>query len=94
MKSAVIKKKNQKSIYTENVVSLRCTIGIDAIKILLQEDNSCTQHKQGKPQKKSSSLNGRAIKRGGWGVKGRAIKVKRTFFGTFSLSSRGEGVRP
>ena len=55
--------------------------------------------------KKSSPLNGRAIKMGrggGWG-KGRATKEKRTFFGTFfstvpkfqrPLSSRGEGVRP
>ena len=32
--------------------------------------------------KKSSTLNGRAIKRGG-GVKGRAIKVQITFFVTF-----------
>ena len=49
--------------------------------------------------KKSSSLNGRAIKSGG-GVNGRAIKEKRTFFGTFfsnvpkcqrPLSSRGGG---
>ena len=31
---------------------------------------------------KSFSLNGRAIKRGGWGVKGRAIKEKITFSGT------------
>ena len=31
--------------------------------------------------KKSSSLNGRAIKRGGgWGVKGRALKEKQLFF--------------
>ena len=36
----------------------------------------------GKPQKQSSSLNGQVIKRGG-GVKGRAIKEKKTFFGTF-----------
>ena len=49
--------------------------------------------------KKSSYLNGQAIKRGG-GVKGRAIKEKRTFFGTFfsnvpkfqrPLSLRGGG---
>ena len=54
---------------------------------------------QGKPQKKSSSHNDRAIKRGG-GVKGRAIEEKKTFFGTFfsivpkfqrPLSSRGGG---
>ena len=36
---------------------------------------------KGKPQKKSSSLNGRAIKRG-WG-KGPAIKEKITFFYLF-----------
>ena len=50
-------------------------------------------------RKNSSSLNGRAIKRGG-GVKGRAIKEKRPFFKTFfsnvpkfqrQLSSRGGG---
>ena len=32
--------------------------------------------------KKSFSLNGRAIKRGGCGVNGRPIRKKRTFFGT------------
>ena len=36
----------------------------------------------GKPQKKISALNGQAIKRGGGGVKGRAIK-KRTFLEPF-----------
>ena len=50
--------------------------------------------------KKSSPLNNRAINRGGGGVKGRAIKEKITFFGTFfsnvkefqrPLSSRGGG---
>ena len=40
----------------------------------------------GKPRKKSSSLNGRAIKRGG-GVKGRAIKKKRTFFQRTKIST-------
>ena len=51
-------------------------------------------------RKKGSSLNGRDIQRGG-GVKGRAMKEKITFFGTFffqrsndvsqrPLSSRGE----
>jgi len=53
----------------------------------------------GKPKKKSS-LKGRAIKKGGGGVKGWAIKEKIIFFGTiFSnvptfhrpLSPRGEG---
>ena len=50
--------------------------------------------------KKSFYLNGRAIKRGGGGGKGRAIKEKITFFGTFfsnvpkfqrPFSSRGGG---
>ena len=55
----------------------------------------CTLEKKpwkGKPQKKSSSLNGRAIKRGGGlkagplrgeGVKGRAIKEKKLFWNFF-----------
>ena len=34
-------------------------------------------------RKKSSSLDGRAIKWGGGGVKGRAVKEKINFFGTF-----------
>ena len=44
--------------------------------------------------KKSSSLNGRAIKKGEGG-KGRAIKEKRTFVAKFQrpLSSGGEGGR-
>ena len=37
----------------------------------------------GKPQKKNSSTNGRAIKRGGGGGKGRAIKEKITFLKLF-----------
>ena len=37
---------------------------------------------KGGRKKQSSSINGRAIKRGG-GVKVRAIKKKLTFFGTF-----------
>ena len=59
------------------------------------------EHFNGKgSRKKSSSLNGRAIKREGE-VKGRAIKEKITVFLTFfsnvpifqrPLSSRGEGV--
>ena len=52
-------------------------------------------------RKKGSSLNGRAIKRGGRGLKGRAIKEKRTFLELFfsnvptfqrPLSSGGGGV--
>ena len=41
------------------------------------------QHALGKPQKKSSSTNGRAIKRGGG--KGRAIKEKKLFLKLFFI---------
>jgi hypothetical protein len=36
-------------------------------------------------KKSNSSANGQAIKRGGGGDKGRAIKEKRTFFKTYSF---------